>query len=172
MATDSDVARFDAVFRACHRSVLGYALRRTDPDTADEVVSETFLVVWRRLEDVPASNPTPWTLGIARKVLANQYRSDRRRRALIDRAAATTPRSEVPGPDGSADLDHGPVLQALARLSERDREILRLHAWDDLTTPEIATALGVSATTAAVRLHRARKRLRRALEEVRDHDQA
>src|SRR5437870_1849682 len=76
-------ARFEAMFDSHAARVYAYAARRSSPDVANEVVGETFLVAWRRLDDVPP-DPLPWLLNVARKVLANRRRSDRRREAFAE----------------------------------------------------------------------------------------
>jgi RNA polymerase sigma-70 factor (ECF subfamily) len=144
--------------------VLAYALRRADRSTAEDVVAETFAIAWRRMDDVP-DPPLPWLLGVARRVLANLQRGERRRRALVERlrrepaAAAQVP----PGDDGR-------VAAALAALAERDREALLLHAWEGLDNAAASTVMGCSAAAFAVRLHRARERFARALAEL-DRDE-
>lgn len=141
---------------AWHRQVLAYALRRTDRATAEDVVAETFVIAWRRLADVPEA-PLPWLIGVARRVLANQRRGERRREALAGRLRSQPVAPiDVPG-DGAA-------AAALAALSERDREALLLHAWEGLSNAEAAVVLGCSVNAFAVRLHRARERFARALE--------
>src|SRR5687767_10364110 len=78
---------FRALYDSRFDAVLGYALRRTNrPEDAADVVSETFLVAWRRLDHVPAGDASlPWLYGTARRVLANQRRGDLRRRRLGER---------------------------------------------------------------------------------------
>jgi RNA polymerase sigma-70 factor (ECF subfamily) len=144
------------------REILAYALRRTsDPEDAADLVAETFLVAWRRLEDVPPdSQARLWLYGVARRTRANQRRGERRRERLGERlradlAPALAEPSEPPGPD---------ALAALGRLGPEDREVLRLSAWEELLPSEVAAVLGISAVAARSRLHRARRRLRRELE--------
>jgi len=120
---------------------------------ADDVVAETFLVAWRRLDDVPTDDPLPWLLGVARNVARNERRSTRRRDALVLRLPAPRP---APPPDEPAET--GLVRAALAALDEADRELLLLVAWDGLTPGRAAQVLGCSAGAARVRLHRARRR--------------
>ncbi len=149
-------ARFESLYREHYGRVLAYALRRATPDVAHDVVADTFLVAWRRRERLP-DQPLPWLLGVARKTLANQRRSVRRRQSLVaelkaEQFARPGPPSE---PTGAA-LD---VMAALVRLSEADRELMRLVAWEGLTPAEAAKVLGQSAATCRVRLHRARLRL-------------
>jgi RNA polymerase sigma-70 factor (ECF subfamily) len=148
--------RFERLFDDHHRAVTAYALRRASRADAEEVVAETFLVAWRRLDDVP-SDAKPWLLGVARRVLATQRRAAGRREALRARAAGERESGSEPG-------RRPPVIQALGRLSRGDRELLLLVAWDGLSTREVAAVLGCSAAAAKVRLHRARCRLRVQLE--------
>jgi RNA polymerase sigma-70 factor (ECF subfamily) len=159
--------RFAALFDAHHRAVLGYALRRTDdPHDAADIVAETFLVVWRRADAVPAGDETrPWLFGVARRVLANQRRGDRRRTELSVRLGETL-RSELESVQIDRVPSHGALGPALATLSTDDREILLLSAWEGLTPAEIAVALGLRGATARSRLKRARARLHAALTEM------
>lgn len=150
-------SRLEALVREHRPAVVAYARRRVDPATADDIVAETFLACWRRLDDVP-DDPLPWLLGVARRCLGNRRRADGRAAALAERAAAWGP------PSGGRDVaesvaerDH--VLRAFAALSEQDREVLALTAWEGLDTARAAAALGCSRPALKVRLHRARRRL-------------
>jgi RNA polymerase sigma factor (sigma-70 family) len=148
--------RFEELFRANYAAVRGYALRRAPADVAQDVVAETFLVAWRRLEDVP-DDALPWLYGVARRVLANERRSADRRTALEQRVASSTLTGASDAADrlGDAEL----MRAALAGLSENHREALMLVAWHGLTGARAARAAGCSAATFAVRLHRARAKL-------------
>lgn len=153
--------RFAALFERTHRPLLAYALRRvSDPADAADVVAETFLVAWRRLDDVPTGEAArPWLFGVARRVLANHYRGERRRDALAERLREQLTEVVVePEEPGS------PALAALRLLPEADQEVLRLLAWEELARDEIALVLGVSRAAVRVRLHRARRRLREQME--------
>lgn len=149
---------------------MAYCLRRSDTRSdAEDAVSETFLVVWRRLDEIPEGPARiPWVFGVARRVLANQYRSRDRRARLEERL---TPPSEASPSEFEA------VHGALERLRPDDREILTLSAWDDLDNDQIAVVLATTPANVAVRLHRARRRLARQLarlgagaEEVKSQD--
>ena len=148
--------RFDRLYCAFGVDVLAYGRRRVAPEVADDVLVETFLVVWRRLDDVP-DDPRGWLLGIARRVIANQRRGAQRRGALVDRLIFERPSLVAPQPEPS------PVLEALGQLSPLDQEALLLAAWDGLTSEEASQVLGCSAVAFRLRLHRARRRLARAL---------
>jgi RNA polymerase sigma-70 factor, ECF subfamily len=146
---------------AVHR----YALRRSDPETAEEITAQVFTVAWRRRSALP-EDALPWLYGVARRALAEQRRGAARRKRLGERLRGEA--IEVtPGP---ALLDEG-LDRALRRLSQGDREALLLRYWEELGPAQIARVMGCSRATMAVRLHRARLRLRRALEVVGDQPQ-
>jgi RNA polymerase sigma-70 factor, ECF subfamily len=145
--------RFDRLFAAHFDAVRAYAWRR-DPSTADDVAAETFLVAWRRLDAVPADS-LPWLIGVARKVRLNVLRAERRRAALDARLGSVP---AVPAAEHELSVSED-VRAALAALSERDREVVLLAAWEGLDTAGIARALGCSRANASLRLFRARKRL-------------
>jgi RNA polymerase sigma-70 factor, ECF subfamily len=149
--------RFEVLFRENYPAVRAYALRRASRDAAQDVVADTFLVAWRRLDDVPA-DALPWLYGVARRVLANQRRSADRSAALEERLTHAAPSgSEADPADRAADAE---ILRlALGRLSEPSREALMLVAWQGLSGARAAQAAGCSRTAFAVRLHRARARL-------------
>ncbi|ADB33205.1 RNA polymerase, sigma-24 subunit, ECF subfamily [Kribbella flavida DSM 17836] len=152
--------RFRELFEDQFRGLLGYALRRVgSPDDAADVVAETMLVAWRRIDDVPADETARlWLYGVARRVVANHRRGHLRRESLAVRLrqhlAETTP--------DAADLIGSTTVirQGLAAMSDDDRELLMLTAWDGLELREAAVVLGVPARTIRTRLHRARARLR------------
>jgi RNA polymerase sigma-70 factor (ECF subfamily) len=154
--------RFEEIYAACHDPVLGYVIRRTgNGHDAADVLAETFLTAWRRLDDVPGGESTrPWLYGVARRVLANHHRGERRRLALGDRLRADLAEA-VLVTDHHGDL--AAVAEAFRGLPERDRELLSLVAWEGLDTGQIATALGCSRNAVRVRLHRARRRFADAL---------
>jgi RNA polymerase sigma factor (sigma-70 family) len=161
---EADADRFTRIYRETRPRVLGYALRRTAPDAAREVVAETFLIAWRRLPDVPEP-ALPWLLVVARNVLSDQHRGGRRSDALLAEVWHLT--GVVAHPDLSDDVvERAVVLQAVAALPEADREALVLTVWDGLGHRDAATVAGCSVGAFAVRLHRARRRLRAELDRL------
>jgi RNA polymerase sigma-70 factor, ECF subfamily len=148
--------RFEAVFRRHHPQVLAYAIRRS-PEEAADVVSEVFLTAWRRLDDLPA-DALPWLLGVARRVIANMRRASTRRPSVPIADPATVADA------GSSVIERVAVAEAFRGLSDADREVLMLVAWDGLPAARAARVLGCSVPAFHVRLHRARTRLTRALE--------
>ncbi|GAA1721914.1 RNA polymerase sigma factor [Isoptericola hypogeus] len=139
-----------------HESVARFVARRVMPGLVDDVVSETFLVAWRKVEDVPA-DARPWLFGVARNVLSTHLRTHGRWRALGVRLE----REPEPGHEGTDDVaaDRADLRRAWELLSDADREVIALVAWDGLTAVEAARVLGIRPTTFSVRLTRARKRL-------------
>lgn len=138
--------------------VMAYALRHLDADTAQDVVSETFLVAWRRLAGVP-DDPLPWLLVVARNTIANLRRSGHRQA----RVTAELERfRQVAEPAVAADVlatERAAVLDRLAALTLKEREALLLIAWDGLTPQQAAKVAGCSLPAFHVRLFRARRRL-------------
>jgi RNA polymerase sigma-70 factor, ECF subfamily len=158
MDENSRRGSFEALFAEHYVDVRGYVLRRSGADarsSVDDAVAETFLVAWRRLEDI-GPDPLPWLFGVARRVLANQHRGDRRRLALADqlRRTATPDQALALAPELSDRL-----RAALLTLSPREREALLLVAWEALPFDRAARAAGCSAAAFRVRLHRARRHL-------------
>ena len=151
--------RSDALYRQHAGTVKRYVLRRFDAQSADDVVSDVFVICWRRLADVP-DDPLPWLLAVASHVLANRRRRDARQGALARALRFERPPTPVAPSDVSPGTD---VWRALAALSPRDRELLLLVAWEGLSTARAARVLGVRANTCSARLSRARRRFARAL---------
>lgn len=159
------LGRFEAIYQAHYGAVAAYARRRAaDPVDAQDAVAETFTIAWRRLPELPEGDGAlPWLYGVARRVLANQRRGNRRRTDLSVRLGG--PQPEPAGLDSEliASEERRTVLAALARLRESDQEILRLAVWDELPHRDIAGLVGCSEASVAVRLHRARTRLGREI---------
>ncbi len=158
------VTRFEQLVELVGEPLRRYALRRLDPAAADDALAEAFLVLWRRLDDVPAGAELPWSYGVLRHCVANEARSARRRAGLLVRLSgqATSPQ---PAPDDSGD----PALSAaLTRLRPAEQELLRLWAWEDLAPADIALVLGTTTNAVNIRLHRARRRLADLLQDERN----
>jgi RNA polymerase sigma-70 factor (ECF subfamily) len=149
---------FERIFNECYEPVYRYAARRVAPEAAHDVVSDTFLVAWRRFADLDGE-PLPWLLGIARRVASSQRRGSARRAALRDRLGAQPP----PEATRSIEARDPSLASAFATLSARDREALMLVAWDGLEHRVAATVMGCSTGSLTVRVHRAKRRLARAL---------
>ncbi|HSQ38310.1 MAG TPA: sigma-70 family RNA polymerase sigma factor [Acidimicrobiia bacterium] len=155
--------RFRSLFARHYPAVYRYAGRRLGPDEAADAAAEAFTVAWRKIGHVPSEPDTlPWLYGVTRRVVANAERGRRRRRRLVARAVegGPDPQERAADPVG--------LLTALAGLAADDREVLRLAAWEGLGPREMGAVLGCSPNAAAIRLHRARRRLERAMNDTGD----
>lgn len=159
---DERRARFERLATDLIEPVRRFLARRTDPDTAADVLADTLLVLWRRLDDVP-DRALPWAYGVARHCLANAERGVRRQERLAAKVAALDPPAATV--DGSDDGDPG-LAEAMAALRPEDAELLRLWAWEQLAPAEIATVLETTPNAVSIRLHRARVKLREVLRKV------
>jgi len=147
---------FEQLFATHYWPVRDFVRRRAPDLAVEDVVAETFLVAWRHFAEL-GEDPLPWLLSVARRVLANQLRADRRRAALVARLKGLT-RSSDSSWESPAEMN-SVLATALVRLSEREREVLLLVAWDGLDPTRAAQVLGCSPTAFRVRLHRARRRI-------------
>ncbi len=125
----TDQERFETLARQLVDPLRRFLIRRTDPETAEDVLADTLLVCWRRLDDVP-EDALPWAYGVARNCLANALRSGRRQERVAAKMAAVDPPQQVAAP---TDSGNGDIAEALAALPETDAELLRLWAWEQLT---------------------------------------
>jgi RNA polymerase sigma-70 factor (ECF subfamily) len=167
----TDEARFAALYRRHYRPVRDYCRRRVDRDLVDDVVAETFLAVWHRIAEVPSEDEAlPWIYAVAYRVVGHQWRANTRRRRLEDRLRTLRSR-HVPAVDELAidDAEYRLVLAATAQLADRDAEVLRLAAWERLSTDAIAAILGIEPNAVKQRLHRARQHLARHYRRLASH---
>ncbi len=159
-----DAAAFRHIFETLFDDLVRYAERRVPESAVDDVVADTFLVAWRRFDELPnaPSDARAWLFAVARRVLANTHRGRRRTQAVAVRIASQPHHG---GQDDAAAVAHRVDLaRAFERLTSRDQEALALVAWDGLTPTEAARVLEISASAFSVRLSRARRRLREHLE--------
>jgi RNA polymerase sigma-70 factor (ECF subfamily) len=155
-------SRFEALAAEVTEPVRRFLARRADPDTADDALADTLLVLWRRLDDVPDGDEAlPWTYAVARHALANAQRGVRRQGRLARRITVVDPPSEAapaePEPDDR-------VAAVLDRMRPDEAELLRLWAWEQLGPSEIATVLELTPNAVSIRLHRARGRFKELFE--------
>lgn len=154
--------RFANAYEAYYWAVVRYFARRAGHDRAQDLAGEVFTTAWRRRRDVP-EDALAWLYATASNVLRNERRRAGRHSQLLRRLSLA-----LPDPDDESDygqgVDHAWVRAAMGRLSQSDREVLRLSAWEELSVDQVARVLSTSRSAAAMRLHRARERLRRHLE--------
>jgi RNA polymerase sigma-70 factor (ECF subfamily) len=159
---------FAAVFDRYYPPIYGFAAQRLGQSLADDVAAETFLVAFGQRERYDLSRPDarPWLYGIASNLIARHRRAEARQyRALARKGADGV--SEGHADQVASRLDaqahRGPLMAALAEISDANLDVLLLVAWAELSCEEAGVALGIPAATARVRLHRARKKLRAVL---------
>lgn len=160
MSTSTREARLRALFEQNSTRVHAYAYRHVGATAAQDVVSEVFLVAWRRLEDVPGE-ALPWLLVVARNTIANTRRTTARQQRLVDRLVVLE--RSTTAADGADEIAvrRRAMLAALADLSPAEREAVLLTGWDGLSVEQAAEVAGCSRRAFELRLHRARNRLRR-----------
>jgi len=149
-----DDAWFERLYRDHATAVYRYFVRRTPGDDAEDLTAEVLATAWRRRSDVPADAELPWLYRTAGFVLANH-----RRKQLPVPLEQVPDDADPTGDPALAAVTDDDVRTALAALSERDRQILVLHAWEGLGGAELAAVLGISRGGADAALSRARARL-------------
>ena len=168
MVDTTTAIRFRNLYDEHHRAVLAYFLRRLDSDAAYEATEDVFLVAWRKVGTIPEGERSlAWLYSVARRVLANHRRSAARRRRLWHRLADQA-LVVGQGPDAIVvrKEEHEELLAALARLTDKDQELLRLAVWEELPHADIGALLGCSVGAVDVRLHRAVRRLEKGLRQA------
>jgi len=158
----TDAQRFEALYRAHYAAIVRFVRRRADIVSAEEVVAETFAITWRRLDDVPAE-ALPWLYVVARNVLRGERRAATSSRDKAASAAAQHGRRPAGRDPAESVAERDRVVQAFATLSDSDREILRLVAWEGLDHCDGALVAGTSRVAFTMRVSRARRRLAAAL---------
>jgi RNA polymerase sigma-70 factor (ECF subfamily) len=167
-----DPDRFAAVFDRHYAEIHGYVTRRLGRSLSDDLASETFLIAFdrRRRFDLEQPSARPWLYGIAGNLIARHRRAEVRQYRALARAHVADSvdgHGERVARRVDAEALRAPLAAALLEIAERDREVLLLVAWAQLTCEEAAHALGIAAGTARSRLHRARRKVRAALEDER-----
>ncbi|TLM80847.1 RNA polymerase sigma factor [Pseudarthrobacter sp. NamE5] len=158
---------FQSLYGAVYPDLIRFVQRRGYADQAEDIAADAFLVVWRRLEDVPqaAGDARAWIFGITRNILLNNQRGEQRRQALGVRLGEVVSGSQA---DAAADLaaSRADLSRAWRLLSEVHQEALGLAVFEDLTASEAASVLGISPVAYRLRLSRARRTLRLFLEHL------
>jgi RNA polymerase sigma factor (sigma-70 family) len=155
---------FEALYRGSYKAIFAYVARRIegDAETVADLVAEVFVVALRKQEAIP---PPPedalWLYGVARRVVLDHHQRHKRQARLKSRLQAQAAVSETD--PGHAELSRVHVQGAIQQLKPADREVLQLVAWDGLSHAEAAHVLGCTPNAVALRLHKAKARLRRTL---------
>lgn len=156
-------ARFEAVAGEVYEPLQRYLRRRATAADAADVLGDTMLVVWRRLDEVPAE-ALPWCYGVARRSLANQRRGGRRRAELIARVATHQVEAHVDDPQSTIESGDPELVAAIGALTDSEAEIVRLWAWEQLEPREIALVLDLTPNAVSVALSRSKRKLAEQLD--------
>ncbi|MEV5568958.1 RNA polymerase sigma factor [Spirillospora sp. NPDC052269] len=159
---------FTAVYDRHYADIHRYVAGRLGPQTADDVVAETFLAAFRSRAafDPSRGSVRPWLFGIATNLIAQHRRTETRRyRALAQLGAEPDPggHEDRVAASVSAEGLQPSLARALAALSRKDRDVVLLKALAQFSNQEIADVLGIPSGTVGSRLNRARRKLRAAL---------
>ncbi len=168
IARDPDA--FEVFYREHLETVQRFVTRRVaDPHLAADLTAEVFLAAVDSASSYRPDRgaPAAWLVGVARHVLATEFRRQSRDRAVVRRIsgrrlldADSLARIEE---RIDAEREARTLYAALACLSPRDRALMELVALDGLTVIEAAAVLGVTPGAARVRLHRSRARVQSQL---------
>ncbi len=156
--------RFTRIYEAHYADVLAYCARRVNRTEAEDVASEVFVVLWRRMERFEDEAPLPWLYSVAYRSISNRRRSAQHRRRLSERLRGMRHDEAEPAEDVVVRREQDRVvLEAISKLRPADQEVLRLAAWEESSAPLIAEVVGCSVAAAEQRVHRAKRRLARVL---------
>jgi len=167
----ADDVRFAQLYERHYRPIRDFFARRVPRDTVDDAVADTFLTVWRCLDEVPGGEAAlVWMYGVAHRVIGHQRRSLARRGRLHERLRMVEFRPAAAADDAVVDdAETRRILAALARLGHTDADVLRLVTWEELSVASAAAVLGIEPDAARQRLHRARRNLAREYDRLQSH---
>ncbi|MEU7854058.1 RNA polymerase sigma factor [Nonomuraea sp. NPDC049141] len=157
---------FAELFDRYHAPIHGYAERRLTRPLADDIAAETFLIAFGRRHTYDLSRPDarPWLYGIASNLISRHHRAEVRQYRALARTGVEESSEDHADRIAGELADRPRLAAALARLPAAERDVLLLVAWADLTSEDAGKALGVAAGTVRSRLHRARTKIRAALD--------
>ncbi len=161
---------FGALYDRYAPQLFRYAYRRVGPDFVEDVVADTFLAAFSRRDSYDPSrrDARPWLFGIVTREIARRHRAERTRYRALARSTGGVPEQVELFDDRvtaavAAQACRSALAEALRRLSSRDRDVLLLIAWGQLSYQEVAETLGIKIGTVRSRMHRSRQQVRAAL---------
>lgn len=169
----TDPSQFATIFDRHVDAVRRFVVRRLGSSRSDDVISEVFRVAFERRDvfDTHVESGLPWLYGIASNLVRRECRSRTRHAAALERVGGLREDMGDPYLDLVARIDARSELAGLRRavlsLTDDEREMLLLVAWEQLSPTEAAAVLSIPPATARTRLHRARQQIRRQLEQER-----
>jgi len=149
---------FEELYERHALEVYRYISRRHIGNDSQDLTSDVFVIAIQKMDSIPTGSELPWLYRTAWNVLANAHRKNEPIPANFDL-------TEIE-PDCADEVivnDH--LSRAWKLVPDKDREVLRLAAWEGLNGKELAQALGISEGGAGAALSRARASLRKAWEE-------
>lgn len=157
-AVRCDALGFEAFYRRHVAETGGYARTLVPASEVDDIVSLTFSTAWKRFDGISKESGSSWLRGVVRNHSRNRWRAGARERSLIEAITRIRPRFTTCIADSGFDSSEvEPIIDAIRDLDERDRELMILIGWFEMTPNEIAEVIGVLPGTVRVRLHRARR---------------
>jgi RNA polymerase sigma factor (sigma-70 family) len=169
-AAEASPAVFAVLFDRHFETIYRYVERRAGRDVADEVSGDVFRIAYERRSRLTAldGSALPWLYGVATNLVHKHWRSESRRLRALARSGGVSEPHDGGSPEARLDAQAAAprLLNALAGLSRRDRDVVVLVAWDDLSYDEVAVALGIPVGTVRSRLNRARRALRLELADL------
>ena len=161
-------SEYRRLYEAHYPEVLAFCTRRVGRVDAPDLAAEVFTVAWRRFGSVPRGDRLlPWLYGVANNVISHHRRGRGRMRRLTSKVAATKPRP-VLNPDTHLVQreEYDLVINAVSHLRHKDREILLLSVWEELSHEQVAVALGMTEAAVRQRFHRAKRALRKEFDRI------
>ena len=149
---------FDQLYDRHVLEVYRYIARRHIGNDAQDLTGDVFLIAFQKLNSIPAGSELPWLYRTAWNVLANAHRKN-------DPIPANFDLTEIEPDCADVVISNDQLNRSWQKLPQKDREVLRLVAWEGLSGKELATTLGISEGGAGAALSRARANLRKAWEE-------
>lgn len=153
--TDLD---FDQLYHLHALEVYRYIARRHIGNDSQDLTGDVFLIAFQKLNSIPAGSELPWLYRTAWNVLANAHRKNEPIPANFDL-------TEIEPDCADVVITNDQLNRSWQKLPQKDREILRLAAWEGLSGKELAATLGISEGGAGAALSRARANLRKAWDE-------
>ena len=165
LVADRDRAAFEVLYHRYVRSVFGLALRRLgDRGRAEDAVQEAFAAIWRSAATYRPERgaPAAWLYAVARNAIVDRFRSSGDPVAEVPELATSEP-----GPPERAESAYVAwrVHRALEELPRREREVVELAYWSEMSQSEVAEYLNLPLGTVKTRTRSALSRLSTILEE-------
>jgi len=149
---------FEELFERHALDVYRYISRRHIGNDSQDLTSDVFVIALQKAESIPSGSELPWLYRTAWNVLANAHRKN-------DPITVDFDLTEIEPDCADVVITNDQLNRSWQKLPHKDREVLRLVAWEGLSGKELAMTLGISEGGAGAALSRARANLRKVWEE-------